>query len=421
MGNCCSDYRVVSVGERAVIKDAEGNVHVIDGPKRVKLHKECSFSTLSRIFANANQYLVVTRLDGTKIHVPGPTSRFLEVGVDSELKAKDAIQLASNEVLVVYRRADKSKAGPAAAPEAASSSSKKSKKKAKEGVDADGDDADDRERLAAQLGDGSVTREIVRGPCVHVPDVDEWTHKFVWHGTDPDNKTRKIPGALKFEALRTLPDQMYYNVNDCRSLDNATITVKLMVFYELRDIERMLDRTHDPIADFINAVTADVVAFCSKLTYEDIMKKSDELNELDAYPQLVSRAKAIGFQVTKVVYRGYHATDKLQQMHDDAIQARTQLRLESETEQAAQALADMQLQREFERANKKQEMQAQESSHRNALSRTAHEEKLFQKAKEQEADLARDKATNAERLNYLRSLKELGVDVTKYLVVNGEK
>jgi hypothetical protein len=417
MGNCCSDFRVVSVGERGVIKDADGNVHVIDGPRRVKLPKEASFTTMQRIFASSNQYLVVTRLDGSKVHVPGPTSRFLEVGVDSELKAKDAIQLASNEVLVVYRRADKAKAAASAAAAAApAKKASKSKKADKEGVDG-GDDKDGGE-LAAQLGDGSVVREIVRGPCVHVPDVDEWTHKFVWHGTDPDNKTRKIPGALKFEALRTLPDQMYFNVNDCRSLDNATITVKLMVFYELRDIERMLDRTHDPIADFINAVTADVVAFCSKLTYEEIMKKSDELNELDAYAQLVSRAKAIGFQVTKVVYRGYHATDKLQQMHDDAIQARTQLRLESETEQAAQALADMQLAREFDRANKKQEMQAQESSHRNALSRTAHEEKLFQKAKEVEADLARDKATNAERLKYLASLKELGVDVTKYLVAN---
>lgn len=41
-----------------------------------------------------------------------------------------------------------------------------------------------------------------------------------------------------------------------------------MIFFELKDIERMLDRTHDPIADFINAVTADVVTYASTLTYE---------------------------------------------------------------------------------------------------------------------------------------------------------
>lgn len=39
-------------------------------------------------------------------------------------------------------------------------------------------------------------------------------HEFVWHGTDPVNKTKKVPGALKFTKLRVIPDQFYYNVDD---------------------------------------------------------------------------------------------------------------------------------------------------------------------------------------------------------------
>ena len=31
--------------------------------------------------------------------------------------------------------------------------------------------------------------------------VYEWTHEFEWHGTDPENKTKKIPRALKFTKL----------------------------------------------------------------------------------------------------------------------------------------------------------------------------------------------------------------------------
>ena len=119
----------------------------------------------------------------------------------------------------------------------------------------------------------------------------------------------------------------------------------------------------------------------------------------------MSRSKSIGYTVSKAIYRGYHASDELQQMHNDAIQARTQLRLESETESAAQALADLQLKREFERSKQKQEMQTQETEHRNALSRAAHEEKLRQLEKENEA-----------RIDHLKSLKELGVDVTTYLI-----
>ena len=36
-------------------------------------------------------------------------------------------------------------------------------------------------------------------------------HTFVWHGNDPNNKTRKIPGAHTFNKLRVIPDQFYYN------------------------------------------------------------------------------------------------------------------------------------------------------------------------------------------------------------------
>lgn len=39
-----------------------------------------------------------------------------------------------------------------------------------------------------------------------------------------------------------------------RTKDDALITVKQMVFFELRDIETMLNQTADPIADFIKYV-----------------------------------------------------------------------------------------------------------------------------------------------------------------------
>ena len=44
-----------------------------------------------------------------------------------------------------------------------------------------------------------------------------------------------------------------------RTSDDAQITVKLMVFYEIIDIEKMLDSTHDPIGDLVNAVCADMI------------------------------------------------------------------------------------------------------------------------------------------------------------------
>ncbi|MFQ3241837.1 MAG: hypothetical protein ACI9JZ_001526 [Lentimonas sp.] len=65
--------------------------------------------------------------------------------------------------------------------------------------------------------------------------------------------------------------------------------------------------------------------------------------------QLLERAQRIGYEINKVVYRGYVANDKLQAMHDQAIEARTRLALAAETEAPAQQLADLKQVRELER------------------------------------------------------------------------
>lgn len=40
-------------------------------------------------------------------------------------------------------------------------------------------------------------------------------------------------------------------------------------FLELIDIHRMLDQTHDPFADFINALAADVIDFVAAGSFEE--------------------------------------------------------------------------------------------------------------------------------------------------------
>ncbi len=58
------------------------------------------------------------------------------------------------------------------------------------------------------------------------------------------------------------------------------------------------------------------------------IEQSSQLNDLHEYPQLLERCKAIGFVVSKVVFRGYFAHDKLQKLHDTAIDKRSRLKLE---------------------------------------------------------------------------------------------
>ena len=37
-------------------------------------------------------------------------------------------------------------------------------------------------------------------------------------------------------------------MQEVRTKDDTMLTVKLMIFFELQDIEKMLDSTHDPVS-----------------------------------------------------------------------------------------------------------------------------------------------------------------------------
>jgi regulator of protease activity HflC (stomatin/prohibitin superfamily) len=232
---------------------------------------------------------------------------------------------------------------------------------------------------------------VIRGPCHHIPkNATEWTHQFSWHGSvsnDPASNGRKVKDAVKFTKLRVCPEQTYFDVEGVRTKDDALVSVKVMIFYRLSDIDVMLKETHDPTADFINSVSSDVIEFVAGKSFEEFKAATDTLNDLSAYKQLTSRAKGIGFEVTKVVFRGYGAPTRLQKMHDDAIERRTKLALDRENEDQEQELLDMKLEREEDRLRKHQQMEMETKEHERKLQRAAHEAKQLEMLEDRKAQL----------------------------------
>ncbi len=366
-------------GERAAVWDKNGRVKFVDGPRRLFLFRR-TVQPLTRHSAGADQYLIVEFNDGHCEHLRGPASVWFDPVAHKEIRVEPALPINSHEAVVVYRRDDE-----------------------------------------------QVRRRVVRGPAMYVPTEDEWLHEFRWHGADPRDQRRKVPSALKFVKLRTIPDQMYFDVEGVRTADDAMLVIKLMIFFELADIEVMLDQTHDPIADFINAVSADVIDFVGAASFEQFKTLTEQLNDLSSYTNLTRRAERIGYKISKVVYRGYTAGEKLQAMHDSAIETRTSLKLEAETEQQAQELADLKLQREAERATKQGQLEQQQVEHEARMKRIAHEENIRSRRAEQEneakakramnrIELEHLKAGNAEQIRLLKGMQEMQVDLTRYLV-----
>ena len=374
-------HYVVEEGQRALRVKRDGHMEVVVGPKRVS-RWHLRIRPMDHFVAHPGEFLIVRFRDGRQEHRPGPAEVWFAPRIHLKISREDALQLAAREAVVVYSRAGENE---------------------------------------------PVSRRIVYGPTLFVPAPGEWLHTFTWHGADGGSEgAPKVAKGLVFQKLWLMPDQMYHDVTDVRTADDAVLTIRLMIFFELLDIERMLDTTHDPIGDFINAATSDVVDFTGQHSFESFKQNTSRLNDIETYRQVINRAQQCGYRINKVVYRGYGAPDRLQAMHDQAIEARTRLQLERATEQQAQELEDYKLRAQMARAVQRRTEQSAEVEAELELTRRRAEADLKSKEAaraalrqrrraDAEAEVEARTAIDTHQREHLAGLKDMGVDLTAYL------
>lgn len=370
----------VSEGQRVLMLERSGSGTLLDGPCRVPRWGR-KFLKLQQYVAFPGEFLLVRYRDGKQEHVPGPAKVWFDPRVHALIEKEDALQIAAKEAIVVYSQGE-------------------------------GEDA-------------HVRRRLVTGPAVFIPQPGEWLHTFAWHGSGGVGG-RKVPGALKFQKLWLMPDQMYHDVEDVRTADDVVLTIKLMLFFELSEVEKMLDETHDPIGDFINSATSDVIDLVGRYSFDQFKEKTERLNDLKSYPQLMGRAKQVGYEIRKIVYRGYSTAATLQAMHEQAIEARTRLKLERETENQTQELADFKQKRAAERTRLSQQEEKLRHEHDLGLQERRHEQDLRllreqweeqqkKQAAEREDELQHQAKVLSQQVDFFQKIRGLDVDLTEYL------
>lgn len=369
-------FRIIHDGEQVLVGKRSGHTEIVKGPARVwRIGR--TFRPLPQHVAHPGEFLIVRSRDGGQRHIAGPAEVWFDPREHTKIQKEEALPISSKEAVVVY----------------------------------------------AENDEGTVERRIVFGPATFIPQPGERLHTFSWHGS---RNGQKVPNALEFQKLWMLPDQMYHDVSDVRTADDAVLTIRLMLFFQLEDIEKMLASTHDPIGDFLNAATSDIVDFVGRHTFESFKKHTEALNRIETYKQLTSRAQEIGYAIDRVVFRGYGAPASLQEMHDQAIESRTRLQLERATEEQAQQLEDQKLERELERSAKLREAQEEETQSTIRMKRLEADaerelealNREFERKEgrlDAEARRAQRDASEAARLAHLRQLSDMGVDLTRYL------
>ena len=374
-------YYTVEDGQRILLVEKDGSMSVVEGPARVWSRGK-QIRQMQHYVAHPGDFLIVRYRNGHQEHMVGPAHVWFDPREHMAITKEESLPISAKEAVVVYSEDDES---------------------------------------------GEISRRLVHGPAQFVPQPGEWLHTFSWHGSAPGvGGYQKVPNAMQFQKLWLMPDQMYHDVTDVRTADDAVLTIRLMIFFELRDIEKMLETTHDPIGDFINAATSDVIEFMSRHDFESFKRNTEKLNDMETYKQLSSRAKQCGYHMDKVVYRGYGAPARLQKMHDEAIESRTRLGLERATEQQAQELEDFKLERKLARDEKLRVEQRDtteheiqmvgqrreaELDHQRKQREFAREQAAHDAAKRREEAIAQQEAQRA----HLEALRELGVDLTALL------
>ncbi|CAF0782822.1 unnamed protein product [Brachionus calyciflorus] len=376
-------WEVIEEGEKALLYHYNGKVSLKQGPKRLWLVAS-KLKRLEKFTAHHNEYLAIELLDGYIEHKIGPCSEVFNPLVHLKIRVEKCYCLDTNQAIVTYTKTGK---------------------------------------------ENKSEVNIIKGPGIFMIQPNEWVHKFSWHGEEENSKVKFVANKNKFEVLNCAPDQLYYNVDEVRTSDDALIRIKLMIFYELKDIAKMLNETKDPIADILNCSKADVIAFTARKTYLNFLETCHLLNELTEFPKLVDRSEKIGYEITKVVFRGYFASPKLQALHDSSIKTRTDLKLKFESEIQQQKQLDQNLKNDISRLTTEQELEFQKLLNHlemnrlkvideNRINLEEKKSKIEMDTKLKLKDLENLAKKNEQKLEHLEKLNQFNIDLTDYLVTS---
>lgn len=227
---------------------------------------------------------------------------------------------------------------------------------------------------------------------------------------------KKAPNMLNFTKLRIGNHQLYYNVESVRTIDDANITVKIMIFCEYKSIEKMLENTNDPIANFINAVTSDIVSFASNRTFENFKRDVEKLNMVETYSNLLETSNNIGVEIKQIAYRGLDAHNDLEELCHKALCKRTEILILEEQTLKNEELENIKLDNSLERQQKNRLNDVIATEYKIKSEKILFEHKLETQMKELKFDENKDLLKNSCDDNTYSILAKHGVNIEEFLL-----
>ena len=130
-------FYVVEEGQRVLVRNPDGTMDVVEGPRRVWRGRR-KFQRMVHHIAHPGDYLIVRFRDGRQEHLAGPAEVWFDPRVHQEITCEEMLQVPAKEAVVVYSQKE---------------------------------------------GTSSVQRRVEYGPTLFMPRPGEWLHTFVWHAS----------------------------------------------------------------------------------------------------------------------------------------------------------------------------------------------------------------------------------------------
>mmetsp|Transcript_7580 Transcript_7580/g.9908 ORF Transcript_7580/g.9908 Transcript_7580/m.9908 type:complete len:408 (+) Transcript_7580:121-1344(+) len=360
-------HRTIKDGEAAAVWNNQGEQTEIIGPRRVTLW----FSTIRFLYhhqASRGQYLKVEYRNGTTEHVLGPIAKYLNPTYHSSIQVLDGYNLATeDECLVMFGSESNSKK---VLPEA--------------------------------------SRRVLYGPQFVIPSVQESVHTFEWGG-DQGLTTA-------FQILKTNKIELWKKQLALKTTEGPLVDVNLAISYRVETVDKCLDIA-DPIAHIHTALLCD--ANCGDISLAEV---SNLASQVSTYKTFNEAMRTCGFRILDIHLTGVSfpksLTNTRQQVKQDS---------ENQMKAAAKLQHDIELTKlDFEKKRNQAEEQANLDKMQSQLDTEVAEQTcsvqiasveneilILKMRKEAENEAAQQ--ANETRLQYLRSLQEMGIDMTKVL------
>jgi hypothetical protein len=364
--------RTVKDGEAAVFWNINGVSREIVGPRLVRLFYS-NVRFLNRHTATREQHLVVSHRNGEIEHIEGPRSMFENPVKHTSIRVVDSLYLeTASHKIVVYSEMPI-------------------------GI-----------KLEAKDSEEGIQRSIISGPKRFMPEVNQSMHTFKWGNSF---------NFLDNRIIDTSEQQWELKV-ECLSRDSINATATLLISIAFVKVENLL-LSKDPFAEMRNAINADLSAYGSKLTWDDMLTVfRDDIREKGTLAQLYDRADTIGVEVRNVLLKNIEA--------DAKIMARVQSKRDADTKFEQERMRALELQKieanQMEQRQKMEKIKLEAQSllveSQQLLARKEKEHALQILKEENDAKALERERRNKETLDFLKEMKTMGVNLDTFLTAN---